>query len=134
MHTTALLAGAAATAVSESRLKNGRRRDLSCITGEKGIWMPAEFWDEGDGVEKERGAESGGLRGEKEVNWERDVGLDLEDEHGDVYGKMESTVYGARDAIVRVWRDLERAGLVAWRKAQRLGKAGELDDGHDGDL
>ena len=94
--------------------------------------MPAEFWDESGEEDKERVAGSEDLRGEKVMDWEREVDLDLEDDDEDV--NWEASVFGVRDALARVWRNLEEKSSVVWRKPQRQGKARVLDDGHDGDL
>ena len=134
MHTTALLAGAAATAVSRSQLRNGRRRDWSYITGEQGIWMPADLWDDEDevGTEPHPGVVS--VRGEKALEWDDEV--QLADEgvamHTTVYGM---SVDGIRDVLARVWRKLEKASSVVQGTTEKAAeKARELDDGHDGDL
>ena len=134
MHTTALLAGAAATAVSESRLRNGRRRDWSCITGEQGIWMPANFLDDDDDdLNKGRSSGSQGVRAEKALEWDEEVLLadgDVET-HRTVYGL---SVYGMKDVLARVWRKLEKTNFGVPRTTKPTEKAGKLDDGHDGDL
>ena len=134
MHTTALLAGAAATAVSRSQLRNGRRRDWSWITGEQGIWMPADLWDDEDEVGTEADPEVVGVRGEKALEWDEE--LQLADEvvatHRNVYGM---SVYGMKDVLARVWRKLEKASLGVQRTTRKAAeKAGNSDDGHDGDL
>lgn len=130
MHTTALLAGAAATAVPKAQIRNGRRRDLSSITGEKGIWIPVEFWDEGEDVDIRRGSGSGNVGGAKALELELELEPELEDE--DV--EMEMEVYGIRDVLERVWRKAEQIGLVVQRKKQPMEKVKELDNRHDGDL
>ena len=134
MHTTALLAGAAATAVSRSQLRNGRRRDWSCITGEQGIWMPADLWDDEDEVGTETDPEVVGVRGEKALEWDEE--LQLADEvvatHRNVYGM---SVDGMKDVLARVWRKLEKANSGVQRTTKKAAeKAGNLDDAHDGDL
>ena len=134
MHTTALLAGAAATAVSRSQLRNGRRRDWSYITGEQGIWMPADLWDDEDEVGTEADSGVVGVRGEKALEWDEEV--QLADEtvatHRNVYGM---SVHGMRDVLARVWRKLEKASPGVQRTTKKAAeKARKLDDGHDGDL
>lgn len=126
MHTTALLAGAAATAVPEAQVRNGRRRDLSGITGEKGMWIPVGIWDGGDEVDGERGREVGDVRGGKGLV------LGLEDGVEGVEG--DGGVFGVRDVVERVWKRLEKIGLVVQRGRHRVDKVKELDGGHDGDL
>ena len=39
-----------------------------------------------------------------------------------------------RDVLERVWRKLERIGLVVQKTKQQTRKAKEPDTGHDGDL
>ncbi len=136
MHTTALLAGAAATAVPKASLRDGRRRDLSSVTGEKGIWIPVEFWDDGDEVGEYRRPRSGDVRGEKVVEVELEAELQVEVEVGveDEDAEMEMEVYGVRDVLEGWWRNLEKVGLVVQRKFRRMEKVRKLGDGHDGDL
>ena len=129
MHTTALLAGAAATAVSRSQLRNGRRRDWSCITGEQGIWMPADLWDDEDDVDTKADPGVVGVRGEKALEWDEEV---------QSAGEKVAThrnVYGMGDVLARVWRKLEQANSVVQRITKNAAeKARGLDDGHDADL
>ena len=134
MHTTALLAGAAATAVSQSQLRNGRRRDFSRITGEQGIWMPADLWDDEDAVGTEPDPGVVSVRGEKALEWDEEVQLADEDvvTHRTVYGM---SVDGMRDVLARVWRKLEKASSIVQRTTKKAAyKARLLEDGHDGDL
>lgn len=132
MHTTALLAGAAATAASEAQIRSGRRRDLSGVTGEKGMWIPAEFWD----GEEQRGERVVVVEVEGEVE-----GEDVQDEEGEEgeeeevgEGEIGVQACGVRDVVGRVWRNLQRIGLVGRRERERVGKEKELDNGHGGDL
>lgn len=134
MHTTALLAGAAATAVSRSQLRNGRRRDWSYITGEQGIWMPADLWDDEDKVGTEADSGVVGVRGEKALEWNEEVHLADETvaTHRNVYGM---SMDGMRDVLARVWRKVEKARSGVQRTTKKAAeKARNLDDGHDGDL
>ncbi|KAF6236811.1 hypothetical protein HO173_005102 [Letharia columbiana] len=87
MHTTALLAGAAATAVPEAQVRNGRRRDLSGITGEKGMWIPVGIWDGGDEVDGERGREVGDVGGGRGWCWGWRMGLRVWRVMGGVWGE-----------------------------------------------
>lgn len=132
MHTTALLAGAAATAVPEAQLREGRRRDLSGVTGERGMWVPVQFWDggdEGDG----KGVRGGDVRGEKVLVADFEAELEeKEDEDVELQGKIEG--YGVRDVLERVWKTVEKIGTVVRRRKQRMERDKELDNGHDGDL
>lgn len=73
------------------------------------MWIPMQFWDEG--VE-ERGRTSEDVRGEKVLE------LEVEDE--DVEDEMQ--LHGARCVMERVWRNLEKIGLVVQRKRQHVDK------------
>lgn len=98
------------------------------------MWMPVEVLDGGD--------VSGEKEGEKEVEEEKvlevevqgEVEVEFEDEDEDEDVGMEKSAYGIKDVFERVWRKMEKVGLVAQRKKQQRGKAKELDDEHDGDL
>ncbi|KAF6220867.1 hypothetical protein HO133_002547 [Letharia lupina] len=133
MHTTALLAGAAATAV-----RNGRRRDLSGITGEKGMWIPVGIWDGGDEVDGGRGREIGDVRGGEGLVLGLEDGVEGVEGDGGVFGvegvEGDGGVFGVRDVVERVWKRLEKIGLVVQRGRHRVDKVKELDGGHDGDL
>lgn len=101
------------------------------MTGEKGIWVPVEFWDEVEGVD-ERGSGSEGMRGEKALEGEGEAEGEVGVEDGDE--GMESRMYGMKDVLERVWRKLERIGLVVQKGEQQMRKIKQLDKGHDGDL
>lgn len=95
--------------------------------------MPVLGWDDGDGkvgddVRGERVLE-GDFEGEL---MEELMEEEVEDEDGEVDGK-DGSGSGVADVLVRVWRTVERIGIVV-RRRRRVGSAKGLDDGHDGDL
>lgn len=119
-------------------------------TGEKKGWIPGlnwngnrKGWDEGD---VRGGGKVGDVRGERvlEADFEGDVMEEEEEEDGDEgedgegEGKdveMDARWSGSnvRDMFLRVWKEVERIGMVV-RRRRRVETAEELDDGHDGDL
>lgn len=90
------------------------------------MWIPVEFWDDGDEVDEKRGWRRADVRRGRALEAE------LGEEDADV--EMEMEVYGIRDVLEGWWRRLEKVGLVVQRKFWELEKFKELDDGHDGDL
>lgn len=92
------------------------------------MWMPASFLDEDDEFEKERGPATGGVRGEKALEWDQE----LEIEDGDT--DMDLSASGMKDLLVRVWKKLEKISFVMPSTTLPREKARDLDDGHDGDL
>lgn len=92
------------------------------------MWMPANFLDEDDEFEKERGPASGSVRGEKVLEWDQE--LEIEDRDSE----MDLSAFGMKDVLVRVWKELEKISFVVPRTRQPREKARDLDDGHDGDL
>lgn len=117
-------------------MRLGRRRDLSGVTGEKGIWIPVEFWDGGDG--RDGGDERDGKQspGSENVKGKKALEAELEavsvDEDGEM--EMEMEAYGRRGVVERIWKELEKLGSVVQRKMEQMQKVKELGDGHDGDL
>lgn len=97
------------------------------------MWIPIEHCDGGDEVDGKRGSKIGDVRGERTLEmWledmDVDVDADVDVEDDDVVG------YGVRGFVDRVWRELEKIGLVLERKKQQMEKVKELENGHDGDL
>lgn len=96
------------------------------------MWIPIEFWDEGDEVGKERGPRGGDVRGEKALEVEVEVEVDE-----DVGMEMEMVMDGMKDMAGWVWRKLEKIGLVVQSKRQDIDDMDEIkepDNGYDGDL
>ena len=98
---------------------------MSSITGEKGIWIPIQFWDEG---EEKRDHKSEDVRGEKLLELE----VEVDDVDEDV--EVERPVHGPRCVMEKVWKKLEKIGLVVQGKRQHVEKVKDLDNGNDGDL
>ncbi len=98
------------------------------MIGEKGLWIPDEFWDDGDEVGGERSPREEDVRGENVAERVWEVELEDEDE------EIKTSLYGMKDVLARVWKKLEEIGLVVQRKEQEIENTNELDDGHDGDL
>ena len=100
------------------------------------MWMPAQLWDDEDEAGKEQGPGGPGgegVRGEKAMEWDegmQSVDGDVET-HRTVYGM---SVYGMKDVLVRVWRQLDKISLAAPRATKARDNVSELDDEHDGDL
>lgn len=90
------------------------------------MWMPANFLDEDDEFEKERGPASGSVRGEKALEWDQE--LEIEDRDSE----MDLSAFGMKDVLVRLWNELEKISFVVPRTRLPREKARDLD--HDGDL